>query len=110
MEKLNCLHGQLISISEKPKEIQNKLLGIKECSDEHQSCKEYYFEQNSRLTDLVLKVQEYCKKFSDQNFSEASKSKSHLSNASSCSSSSSHTKSSISNILFQKVKPKLIVS
>lgn len=63
---------------------------------------EWYFKQNSRIIDLVVKDQEHWESFSNKNSSESSKSKSHSSNTSSYSSTSSHTKSSVNNIHFQK--------
>ena len=88
-------------LSEKIKGIHNQIPELVQCPDQNQTCQEYYFNENSRIIDLVSKIQSY-----HANFSE----KSSIFNASSSKSSSSNSKSSSKNIQFEKAKAKLIVS
>ena len=88
-------------LSEKIKGIHNQIPELVQCPDQYQTCQEYYFNENSRIIDLVSKIQSNC-----ENFCE----KSSISNASSSKSSSSNSKSSSKNIQFEKTKAKLIVS
>ena len=62
------------------------------------TCQEYYFNENSRIIDLVSKIQSYCEKFTEK-FSKSSKSK-----RSSLKSSLLNSKSSSKNIQLQKAK------
>ena len=52
-----------MSLSEKIKSIHNQILELVQCPDQYQTCQEYYFNENSRIIDLVLKIQSYVKNF-----------------------------------------------
>ena len=80
------------------------MLDLVQCPGQYQTCQEYYFNENSRITDLVSKIQSYCEKFSEKS------SKSSTSKRSSSKWSLSNSKSSSKNIQFEKAKAKLIVS
>ena len=80
------------------------MLQLVQFPDQYQTCQEYYFHENSRITDLVSKIQSYCEKFSEKS------SKSSTSKRSSSKWSLSNSKSSSKNIQFEKAKAKLIVS
>ena len=73
-KKLDCRQYQLMSLSEKIKSIHNQILELVQCPDQYQTCQEYYFNENSRIIDLVSKIQSYCQKFSEK-FSKSSRSK-----------------------------------
>ena len=73
LEELNSLQDYLISISKKLKEIQKKLLEFTAFPDEYQVCREYCFEKNSQINDLMSKILEYHERFSDKNSSGSSK-------------------------------------
>ena len=57
------LQDQLMTLSEKIKDIHNHILELVQCPDHYQTCQEYYFNENSRIIDLVLKIQSYVKNF-----------------------------------------------
>ena len=59
-KKLDCLQDQLTSLSEKIKGVHNQLLELVQRPDQYQTCQEYYFNENSRIIDLVSKTQSYC--------------------------------------------------
>ena len=65
-KKLYCLQVQLMSLSQKNKRMYNQILELVQCPDQYQTCQEYYSNENSRIIDLVLKIQSYCEKFSDK--------------------------------------------
>ena len=73
-KKLDCLQDQLLSLSEKIKGIHNQILELVQCPDQYQTCQEYYVNENSRIIDLVSKIQSYCQKFSEKS-SKSSRSK-----------------------------------
>ena len=73
-KKLDCWQDQLMSLSEKIKSIHNQILELVQCPDQYQTCQEYYFNENSRIIDLVSKIQSYCQKFSEKS-SKSSRSK-----------------------------------
>ena len=56
-KKLDCLQDQLMSLSEKIKGIYNQILELVQCPDQYQTWQEYYFDENSRILDLVSKIQ-----------------------------------------------------
>ena len=62
-KKLDHLQDQLMTLSEKIKDIHNHTLELVQCPDHYQTCQEYYFNENSRIIDLVLKIQSYVKNF-----------------------------------------------
>ena len=80
------------------------MLELVQFPDQYQTCQEYCFNENSRITDLVSKIQSYCEKFSEKS------SKSSTSKRGSSKWSLSNSKSSSKNIQFEKAKAKLIVS
>ena len=73
-KKLDCLQDQLLSLSEKIKGIHNQILELVQCPDQYQTCQEYYVNENSRIIDLVSKIQSYCQKLSEKS-SKSSRSK-----------------------------------
>ena len=83
-----AVKDQLVSLSEKIKGIHNQILELVQCPDKYQTYQEYYFNENSRIIDIVSKIQSYCDKFSEKS-SKSFKSKRRSSKSSSLSSKSS---------------------
>ena len=97
-KKLDCLQDQIMSLSEKIKGIHNQILELVQCPDQYQTWQEYYFDENSRILDLVSKIQSSCEGFSEKS------SKYFRSKTSSSKSSSSNSKSSSKTFNLRKLK------